>query len=111
MIVDAIVRGNELQEAIERLGGTVTWPAEASRNKATRLEVEVDNEEAFEALPSRWFENENVEQDFAEPWVVGDFVSACTRGDRPLAEALVGRVFFTDRNQLAVIGALRQHVS
>ena len=107
MIVNATTSSQELQRALEELGAVVTWPAEATRTKAAKLEVEVDDDDAWEALPSRYYHDDDVDQtDPAEPWDVGDFVAACTLGDRSMALALADRVFVTDRNRSAVASVL-----
>ncbi len=107
MIVDATTSSEELQRALERLGAVVTWPAEATRTKVAKLEVEVDDDDARESLPSGLFYDDDVDQtDPAEPWDVGDFVAACTLGDRSMALALADRVFVTDRNRSAVATVL-----
>lgn len=109
MIVDATISVAAIQAELERLGAVITWPQEAAPpvSRLVTVEAEVDEDDAANALPLGFWQGGEVDQDFADPRDVHDFIAACGRRDRSVAEALVGRVFVNPGNIDAAAHALR----
>lgn len=109
MIVSATMNIADLARAIEEAGGKIEWGDNTPLVVVT-AEADVDDEEAFEALPSRWITDLLDDADCDDPADerdVGSFVEAMAARDRSLALALSSRVFVSDRCRLAAERALR----
>ena len=101
MDVQGFVYADELVRAVKALGGTVTFPGDQLPQKLISLEVEVDNQVAYDALPSRFFDHlTDEDHDFADPFDVRDFSRALARGDKLVVEALAPRIFCMPDNQI-----------
>ena len=82
----------DLVAAIEQLGGAVSWQdIRPAGTAAVALDFTADAEDAYEALPARYFEPDDLPFD-PDPTDVKDFVAACLSGERHLACDLLPRV-------------------
>ena len=109
MIVSATMSLADIVRAIEEAGGKIEWGDKVPPTTIA-AEADVDDEEAFQALPSHWITDLLEEQegdDPADERNVGAFVDAMARRDQPLALAMSSRVFVSDRWRLAAERALR----
>lgn len=108
MKIEGVASAEALQLAIRTLGGTVAWPDGKRPAKDAAIEVEIDKDDAYDALDASGFIDL---RDFRFPEIenaadVGDFVTACAARDRLVAAALVPRVFALPANRTACERAL-----
>ena len=105
------IRASELIDVLMKDGfASVTWLAQRpAAEVAIRFDVDVEEEDAAEALPSSYF-NDDADVTEWEPDDLGDlrgFIAACLTGDRHGAIALLPRLGLSDRAQEHAERALR----
>lgn len=109
----ASVSADTLIEALEELDAKIEWMSgKAATDTLVRVKVEVDARDAYDALPSRYFENDDPSG--WEPDSLGDlrdFIAACLAGDRQHAIALLTRLGLSERAQEGAELALRAGAS
>lgn len=96
----ATIAAAEAVKAIERLGGSVTWPEAQDLTLTASVTVGIDPEDVASQLAERGCLDGEIE--LADPGDVRDFVAACGRGDLMIAGALAPRLFASDANIAAI---------
>lgn len=111
MIVDCIISLDELERVLAEHGGRIDWSNRSLPGAPpvclSVKDAEVDNEEAYGALPWSYLHGEDEIEDRADPGDVRDFVAACGRGDRLIAQALAPRIFLEHQPLRIRAGPLR----
>ena len=99
--LESTATAEDLLKVLRDMGATVIWAGlQPSATTRVRLTVEVDAEQAYEALPSRYFEDEG---EWIEPdtGVLSELIGACIAGDRSLASAMLHRLNLSERAEEA----------
>lgn len=99
MNIDAEADAADLAASIEQLGGQVSWPEGKVPTNSAKLLVDVDDEDAYEALPPEYHFDDDIAWSQPEPDDLRDFIGACVTGDRTIAVALLSRLNLDARGE------------